>query len=244
MKKIILIIMGIFMFSDIVSIYGNNIVSRINYDKELKVKLSDINIVKKRIAENDLHFTQSPGNNSISFISGGKINLIFDYNYIKTMFTEFNLINKNFILYYDKNQIAIEKEIIKNLTLLNIKVRSKQIDDPIALIRTLKDDSQKMDGFLFLQNSNFLTNQAQQMLASLLLHLKKIFISFGFSSQFPSIITFVPKTEKLVSVIASYFTDNKRSNIVMNELKFNLKYAAFIGFQFKSDILKKVKQVI
>ncbi|MCK5224775.1 hypothetical protein KAR04_08380, partial [Candidatus Calescamantes bacterium] len=117
-------------------------------------------------------------------------------------------------------------------------------ETPISFIKNFKEKGSQYEGIIIFQDSPLLTRSNQQLIATLIISIKKVLITLGISDKAPGILSFTPSEEKLKKALMEFYTKGSAGKLTLSQVNFNLRYAAIIGLQFKTEFLAKVKRVI
>ncbi len=173
-----------------------------------------------------------------------KIKLIYDMKKIKETLADLNLASGKMIIFAHTSEEKKAKEFSQKCSNVGLNTDVSIEETPISFIKGFKDKGSQYEGIIIFQDSPLLTRSNQQLIATLIISIKKVLITLGISDKAPGILSFTPSEEKWKKALNEFYTKGSGGKLTLSQVNFNLRYAAIIGLQFKTEFLAKVKRVI
>ena len=208
----------------------------------------DIQVISSsvEIGDKGISFVQEEHPAERNYVGFGddKIKLIYDIKKIKETLADLNLASGKMIIFAHTSEEKKAKDFSQKCSIAGLLTDVSIEETPISFIKNFKEKGSKYEGIIIFQDSPLLTRSNQQLIATLIISIKKVLITLGISEKAPGILSFTPSEEKLKNALMEFYTKGSGSKLTLSQVNFNLRYAAIIGLQFKTEFLAKVKRVI
>ncbi len=180
----------------------------------------------------------------ISF-DAGALKLDIDYDYFYKMLAELGLEKSSMLIFATPDEKNKAETFSAEMKGRGITPDIFYENDSVMFIKSFKEQGSKYGIIVLFQDCPLLNKGNQKLIASILISIKKVLITLGIAGNFPGILNFVPSPDSLGKAMKEFFSGkNLKGNVTVNELYFNLRMAAVIRMQFKTEFLNKVKTVM
>ncbi|MCK4643149.1 hypothetical protein KAU32_05875 [bacterium] len=208
----------------------------------------DIQVISSsvEIGAKGLSFVQEehPAGRSYVGFGNDKIKLVYDIKKIKETLSDLNLASGKMIIFAHASEEKKAKDFSQKCSDAGLRTDVSIEETPISFIKGFKEKGSQYEGIIIFQDSPLLTRSNQQLIATLIISIKKVLITLGISDKAPGILSFTPSEEKWKKALNEFYTKGSGGKLTLSQVNFNLRYAAIIGLQFKTEFLAKVKRVI
>ncbi len=226
----------------------NKIYTNVPFSNDILSGIKEVEITqdKEALDSKSLIFYDEEKVSSLNYISfdKGKILLTIDYNLFSSTLNDLSLKKKKIIIFATKDEKEKTNKFVENCKKKGVAVNVSIQDNSILFIKNFKNIGQNYDVIIIFQDSPLFSKNNQKMIITLILTMKKIIISFGISEKAPGVLSFTPKNKSLIDGMNKFYANNKlNQTLKLNQVNFNLRYAALIGLKFPTKFLSKVKKI-